>query len=872
MRIGKNRRVDDFEVAKARWEELAPQLRRAQDAYHLGDEPIMVDATYDDLIRQMRRLEEKFPQLWSPDSPTMKVGAKVAGSGARTLTHRERMYSLQDVFSREELAEWFTNIASQVPPHTKFTAEVKIDGLALNLTYRNGELETAATRGDGTAGEEVTRNVRAISAIPNQLAGDFPELVEVRGEVFFPIKAFADFNARVAERNAQIQARNEEITRHNAELRKENARRAAADANLPAEQQRRPLLPVQREPLLKEFVNPRNAAAGTLRQDDPGSFALSQLSFIAHGIGALDGVDAETRAELTTQDGVYQAFTEWGLPVSDQTKVLETLDEVSSYLDYYQTRRTELAHEFDGVVIKVEDRAVQEQLGFTTRVPRWAVAYKFPPLEVQTRLLDIKVQVGRTGRVTPYAVMEPVFVDGSTVSQATLHNPQEVARKGVKIGDLVILRKAGDIIPEVLGPVLSARDGSERDFEMPTSCPACGAAVVPAQEGDVDLRCSNTRSCPAQLVARVAHIGSRGALDIEGLGDETALWLAHPDHYREDALIALATGKTLILEDDIALAAARAGAELVPDAASPTVHIQLSLARRQELGIVDEDGALLNPEQIIPDEVKDELGIPGPQQPFLETEAGLFDLTAPAVQEVYVWTPVRRDGSETGDYRYQRAAWTKPKWAAPSAQRESYELREPAQPSKTLQQVIAEIHAAKTKELWRQIVALNIRHVGPVAARAIADEFGSLAAARAGGLAALKELDGVGKIIAGSFLDWFAEPWHQEIVQRWQAAGVTFADSEPEEIEPQTLAGMTIVATGTLENFTRESVKEAIISHGGKATGSVSRNTTAVVVGAGAGSKAAKAEELGIPQLTEAQFEELLKTGDLDQAKELELE
>ncbi|MDO5025538.1 MAG: helix-hairpin-helix domain-containing protein [Trueperella sp.] len=855
--------MDDFDVAKARWEELAPQLRRAQDAYHSGDQPIMVDASYDELIRQLRRLEEQHPELWSPDSPTMKVGAKVAGPGTRTLTHREQMYSLQDVFSRAELADWFTSVAEQIPPHTKFTAEVKIDGLALNLTYRNGKLETAATRGDGTAGEEVTRNVRAIADIPNQLTGDFPELVEVRGEVFFPIAAFADFNARVAERNAQIQERNEEIARYNAELRKENARQAAAAAELPETQRRHPRLPVQREPLLKEFVNPRNAAAGILRQDDSGSFTLSQLSFIAHGIGALEGVTEDARAELATQDGVYRAFTDWGLPVSAQTKVLETLDEVNAYLDYYQTRRTELVHEFDGVVIKIEDRAVQEQLGFTTRVPRWAVAYKFPPLEVQTRLLDIRVQVGRTGRVTPYAVMEPVFVDGSTVSQATLHNPQEVARKGVKIGDLVILRKAGDIIPEVLGPVLAARDGSERDFEMPDTCPACGAPVVPAQTGDVDLRCSNTRSCPAQLVARVAHIGSRGALDIEGLGEETALWLAHPERYREDALIALATGKTLILEDDAALAAARQGAELVAGSPGPTVHLQLSLVRRQELEIVDADGALLDPEQIIPAAVKAELGIPEPQQPFLETEAGLFELTADAVANVYTWMPVRQGGQDTGDYRYQRATWTKPKWAAPNKQRNSYELREPAQPSKTLQQVIAEIDRAKTKELWRQLVALNIRHVGPVAARAIAAEFGSLAAARTSSVETLQQIDGVGEVIAASFLDWFAEPWHQEIVQRWAAAGVTFADNAPAMAAtvPQTLAGMTIVATGTLENFTRESVKETIVSHGGKATGSVSKNTTAVVVGPGAGSKAAKASELGIPQLTEAQFLELLETG-----------
>ncbi|OCW60823.1 NAD-dependent DNA ligase LigA [Trueperella bernardiae] len=880
--MGDNEGVN-IEEATTRWNELAPKLRRAQEAYHSTGEPIMVDATYDSLIAQMRALEDRFPQLWSPQSPTMKVGAKVARGAVAELRHAERMYSLQDVFSREELATWFAGITGELPEGSRFTAEVKIDGLALNLTYRGGVLETAATRGDGVTGEDVTRNALAIQAIPARLSGEeWPELVEVRGEVYFPIAKFTEFNDLVEARNEEVARRNQEIDAYNKALRAKNAGRAKEGLA--------PLPRLQREGLLKTFVNPRNAAAGTMRQEDNTGFAIKSLSFIAHGIGALEGASEALQEKMATQEGVYEVFRAWGLPVSGQTRMVSTLAEIEDYLDEFQGARASLDHEFDGVVIKLEDRRVQAQLGYTARVPRWAVAYKFPPTEVQTRLLDIQVQVGRTGRVTPFAVMEPVWVDGSTVAQATLHNPFEVERKGVMIGDVVILRKAGDIIPEVVGPVLAERDGSERAFVMPTHCPACGGKIAPAKEGDKDLRCTNTRSCPAQLHQRVIHIGSRGALDIESLGEESAQWLADPDRYRADVLIALATGHAIELTDEEALAAHEAGWPL-EDAADPRVRIVLTLEQRVELGITNEDGALLDPEGVIGEELQRELGIPTAQKPFLDTEAQLFALTAAGLEGVRTWLPIRLAGEHTGDWRYVRAGWTKPAWsrtgrageagagraaegAAPEgAARAGFEVKTISAPSKTLEKVLAEIEKAKTKELWRKLVALNIRHVGPVASRALAAHFGSLEAMLASGRAQVEageapfsEIDGVGEIIGRSLLDWFEEPWHCEIVDAWRAAGVTFEDERPAGgtgtdgaegadgvVRP--FEGMTIVVTGAVEGFTRDGVAEAIMKAGGKATGSVSKKTTVVVIGENPGaSKTTKAEALGIETWSAEEF------------------
>lgn len=863
--MGDNEGVN-IEEATTRWNELAPKLRRAQEAYHSTGEPIMVDATYDSLIAQMRALEDRFPQLWSPQSPTMKVGAKVARGAVAELRHTERMYSLQDVFSREELATWFAGITGELPEGSRFTAEVKIDGLALNLTYRRGALHTAATRGDGVTGEDVTRNALAIEAIPAKLTGqDWPELVEVRGEVYFPIAKFTEFNDSVEVRNEEIARRNQEIDAYNKTLRAKNASRAKEGLA--------PLPRLQREAALKTFVNPRNAAAGTMRQEDNTGFAIKSLSFIAHGIGALEGASEALVEKMATQEGVYDVFKSWGLPVSAQTRMVSTMEEIEAYLNAYQGARMSLDHEFDGVVIKLEDRRMQAKLGYTARVPRWAVAYKFPPTEVQTRLLDIRVQVGRTGRVTPFAVMEPVWVDGSTVAQATLHNPFEVERKGVMIGDMVILRKAGDIIPEVVGPVLAERDGSERVFVMPAHCPACGGPIAPAKEGDKDLRCTNTRSCPAQLHQRVIHIGSRGALDIESLGEESAQWLADPDRHRAEALIALATGHALELTDEEALSAHAAGWPL-EDSADPRVRMVLPLERRVELGITNEDGALLDPENIIGQDLQDTLGIPAAQIPFLDTEAQLFALSAGDLQAVRTWQPVRVAGEATGDWRYVRAGWTKPTWSRSGAVAETtradYQVKAASAPSKTLEKVLAEIDRAKSKELWRKLVALNIRHVGPVASRALAAHFGSLDAMLAAGRAQVEagevpfsEIDGVGEIIGRSLLEWFDEPWHAEIVEEWRKAGVVFEDQRPaggdsaagEAAGPRPLEGMTIVVTGSVEGYTRDGVAEAITKAGGKATGSVSKKTSVVVIGDNPGaSKTTKAAALGIETWTAQEF------------------
>ncbi|WP_376975963.1 NAD-dependent DNA ligase LigA [Arcanobacterium hippocoleae] len=833
------------------WQELAAQLTRAQDAYHSGAEPIMVDAEYDRLIHQLRILEDEYPLLWKPTSPSMRVGAKPTKNGMRQLTHRNRLYSLQDVFSRTELRDWYDNICTQIPENSRFTVEVKVDGVALNLTYRDGVLDTAATRGDGSVGEDVTKNALAIADIPQQLQGqDIPQIVEIRGEVFFPIAAFHEFNALVEQRNAQIEIRNQQVKVENARIRKENAKLRAENEQLP-EDQRHILQPLIRaEGKLKTFANPRNAAAGSLRQDDNTGFAIRSLSFVAHGIGAIEGASPALGERLMLQENVYAQFQEWGLPISPQTEIVDSFAQIEAFLEKYEYARTSLAHEFDGVVIKIENRQIQDLLGYTSRVPKWAVAFKFPPTEVQTRLLDIRVQVGRTGRVTPYAVMEPVQVDGSTVTQATLHNPTEVARKGVKIGDLVILRKAGDIIPEVVGPILDARDGSEREFIMPQKCPACGGKVAPAKEGDADWRCHNAHSCPAQLTQRIIHIGSRGALDIEALGEETGTWLADPDRLRETALLAFVRGKQLIIEDFTAV-----------NPADQRQPIQCTKAELIELGVIDTNGMILDQENIVPPKVARKLGIPAAQKPILNTEAQLFALHAAELKDIWQWQEIKENGELTGNYRYQRAAWTKPKidLATNTVIVES-------EPMKNVCTMLAELEQAKEKELWRQLVALNIRHLGPVAAKVLARKFGSLAAIEAAELDQLKG-EGIGDVIAASISEWLRIEWHREIVQAWRECGVRFADdvvAQTAEIAqvPQTLAGKIVVATGTLEKFTRDSVKEAIEAHGGKATSSVSRKTDYLVAGAKAGSKALKAEQFGIPVLDEKQFIELLDTGE----------
>ena len=773
-----------------RWINLKTRVNKARAAYYdaIDSQSPMSDAEYDQLYLALQSHEVSRLDMAVTDSPTQSVG----GTPTRNLTsvtHHERMYSLRDVFSLEEVEEWAGRMAveTDVPDdELPMTAEVKIDGLAIALTYEDGVLTRAATRGDGTTGEDVTGNVRTIASVPLVLAGDsHPELLEVRGEVYFPVGAFRDFNE--ARRTANVE-------------------REAAGL-----------------PLLQVFANPRNAAAGSLRQKNPAVTATRPLAFIAHGIGAITPAPGEELPELLHE--WYGLLEHWGLPVSPYNAVVRGRAEREAFIARYAERRHDLIHEIDGIVFKLDSILLQAELGHTSRVPRWAAAYKYPPEEVHTRLLDIDVQVGRTGRVTPFGIMEPVLVSGSTVSRATLHNATEVARKGVLIGDTVVLRKAGDVIPEIVAPVVEARDGSERRFDMPESCPSCGTRLAPAKEGDVDLRCPNARSCPAQLTERIAHIGSRGALDVEGLGDEAAAALTQPDAGREDALAAVASGRVLKTErGDLRLA----------DSQRRALHAAELLDAARALAA----GAGL-----------------AEQTPVLTGEAGLFELDVEDLREVMVYRPVASRGRPTGDWRLARFFWSKQSYGRDG------EVKRAAAPGKNATAMLAQLDAAKGRPLWRVLVALSVRHVGPTAARALAARFGSLEALREADEEELSGVDGVGPTIAAAWREWLDVDWHREILDRWAACGVRTADEADAERVERTLEGLTVVVTGTLERFTRDGAKEAIVSRGGRAAGSVSKRTSFVVVGENAGSKETKARELGLPILDEEGFERLLAGG-----------
>ena len=704
--------------ARHAWVTLAEQVRAHQFAYHVKDAPTISDGEYDALIRSLTALEDEHPALRTPHSPTQQVGGAIFSTDFQAVDHLERMLSLDNAFDADELRAWAARVerdAGGAAHH--FLCELKIDGLAINLLYEGGRLTRALTRGDGRTGEDVTLNVRTIAGIPETLSGDdIPELVEIRGEVYFPLAAFADLNASLV---------------------------AAGKA---------------------PFANPRNTAAGSLRQKDPRVTATRDLRMLVHGIGAHRGL------ELTRQSEAYDRMREWGLPVSDQFRVVDTVDEVLAFITHTGEHRHDNAHDIDGVVVKVDEVAVQRQLGSTSRAPRWAIAYKYPPEEVNTTLLDIQVNVGRTGRVTPYGVMEAVVVAGSTVTQATLHNADEVRRKGVLIGDTIVLRKAGDVIPEILGPVVDLRDGTEREFVMPTHCPSCGTELAPEKEGDKDIRCPNARSCPSQLRERLFGLASRGAFDIEALG-----W--------EGAIALLESG---VLED--------------PDPADP--------------------------------------GLAGP------SEARLFSLTVDDIARVPLYTRAAKKTDPPEDVVDGRVV------------------------SANGLKLVANLESAKSQPLWRVLVALSIRHVGPTAARALASHLGSMDAVRGASLEELAAVEGVGPVIAESVRDWFDKPgneWHVAIVDRWAADGVRMVDERDESVE-QTLAGLTIVVTGSLEGFSRDETKEAILSRGGKASGSVSKKTDYVVVGENAGSKEDKARELGLSILDEAGFRRLLDTGTPDPA------
>ncbi|GAA1753944.1 NAD-dependent DNA ligase LigA [Agromyces humatus] len=765
----------DFETARAEAEALAERIERYRTTYYSEGVSLVSDAEYDVDFHRLEALERAFPELAGQDSPTQQVGAALVSAGFPSHEHAERMLSLDNVFTLDEFAEWATKAQAAAGRAVRWLSELKIDGLAISLAYRDGVLETATTRGDGRVGEDITENIEFIPAIPRRLAGDgFPTFFEVRGEVFLQPHDF--------------QALNERQHRLQAEFVAEQREKGRAEDAIPTR--------------FPEFANARNTAAGSLRQRRENKSApqlelmrdrLGRLSLYLHGIGAWQNPPVSSQSEI------YGLLAGWGLPVSPHSRVFDSVDEVTAFIADRGEHRHDVEHEIDGIVVKVDELELHAELGATSRAPRWAIAYKYPPEEVHTKLLDIRVGIGRTGRATPYAVMAPVKVQGSTVEQATLHNQDVVKAKGVLIGDTVVLRKAGDVIPEILGAVEELRDGTEREWHMPERCPECATPLRPMKEGDIDLRCPNAESCPAQVRGRVEHIGSRGALDIEVLGEVTAAALTQPSV---------------------------------------------------------------------------------PSTPPLVTEAGLFDLT---VDELVPIEVVVR-GAETGEPKtdpvtgeeVRRAPFQKVRITYPPGTDELTPTERRARgirknhrellPSEAATKLVSELEKAKTKPLWRILVSLNIRHVGPVAARALADHFGSLDAVRAASREELAEVEGVGGIIADSLLDWFEVDWHREIVERWAAAGVQFAT--PGHPGPGraadadgVLAGLTIVATGSLDGFTREGAQEAIIAAGGKAASSVSKKTDFVAAGPGAGSKLSKAEDLGIRVLDAAQFAVLVSEG-----------
>ncbi len=672
-----------MEVAQ-RLLELRNVIREHQFNYYVLDKPTISDAEFDQLWKELEKLENQYPQLITEDSPTKQVGG-----GFSTLfeqfDHREPMMSLDNVFGEEELVTWCEKIEKAgIKP--EWLCELKIDGLAINLIYENGNFVRGLTRGNGRTGEDVTLNLKTISTIPLKLKGEnLPDYVEIRGEVYFPLKDFEKLNAKL-EKEGKV-----------------------------------------------TFANPRNAAAGSLRQKDPKVTAQRPLAMTVHGIGAYG------EGTFKKQSEAYQQLKSWGLPTSKRFEVFSKTSEVISYVENYGLHRHDLEHEIDGIVVKVNQIELQKKLGFTSRAPKWAIAFKYPPEEVVTKLLDIEVSVGRTGRVTPFAVMEPIKVAGSNVSRATLHNAQEIERKGILIGDYVKIRKAGDVIPEVLEAVVDKRTGKEKIFIMPTKCPDCKTNLAYETEGDVDIRCPNQRSCPAQIIERLTYIGSRVALDIEILGSEAA-------------------------------------AALITDQ-------------------------------------------------ILEDESELFSLT-------------EKDLAKS-----------------------EFFLKKNGELGLNAQKFLQAVEVAKSRPLWRILVALSIRHVGPIAARALAAELGSISNIQKATLEQLAQVDGVGEIIAISIKDWFAVDWHKNIVKKWEKAGVQLTEEKSSGSIPQTLAGLTLVVTGSLEKFSRDEINDVIMKHGGKASSSVSAKTSYVVVGAEAGSKATKAVELGVKIIDEAQFLRLLESG-----------
>ena len=673
--------------------ELAKVIDEHQYRYYVLDAPTTSDGDYDRLLRELEALEEAYPSLRTPDSPTLRVGGTYS-TQFTPVEHLERLLSLDNVFDHDELDTWADRVvrdlgAADGAAAPRWLCEVKHDGLAIDLVYERGRLLRAATRGDGRTGEDVTPNVRTLAGVPDQLAETdprfpVPDQLEVRGEVYFPVAGFAELNASLV---------------------------AAGKA---------------------PFANPRNTAAGSLRQKDPRVTASRPLRLVVHGLGARKGFEPATQSEA------YAALESWGLPTSPDYKVVDDLTGVREFIAYFGAHRHDLDHEIDGVVVKVDDVASQRRLGSTSRAPRWAIAFKYPPEEVTTKLLKIEVNIGRTGRATPYGVMEPVVVSGSTVEMATLHNAQEVARKDVRAGDTVVLRKAGDVIPEIVGPVVALRPEGLPKFVMDTHCRECGTELRPEKEGDIDIRCPNAQNCPAQLRERVFHLAGRGAFDIEVLGYEAA--------------VALLDSKLITDEGDV------------------------------------------------------------------------FALTAEQLASCPFFT--RKDGT----------------LGANAAK------------------LIDNLDVARQRPLWRVIVGLSIRHVGPTAAQALARELRDLDTIFGSSPEQLAAVEGVGPVIADSLLEWWAVPWHQSVVSRWREAGVRMAEEAADE-GPRPLEGITVVITGSLAGWSRDAATEAVQRLGGKVSGSVSKKTSYVVAGESPGSKFDKAVALGVPVLDDAGFAALLADG-----------
>ncbi|TAK70680.1 MAG: NAD-dependent DNA ligase LigA [Actinomycetota bacterium] len=722
--------------ARRRWQELVEVVLQARERYYTHDAPTLSDEEYDAAFRELEQLEAAWPELVTADSPTQSVGGRRAEM-FEPVEHLERMYSLDNAFSLDELTVWADRISRDIGSFPPAICELKVDGLAVDLVFRDGRLRTLATRGDGRVGEDVTHNARYIPAIPTLLQPEpgvaVPRLLEVRGEIYFPIQEFERINAEQLDlglspfanpRNTAAGTLRQRIDRRESELAEIQAAGRAAG---------------------KTARSPDRSAARQARllaELDRARQRLGSLRLVLHGIGARDGVT------FTAQSETYAVLARLGLPVSERARVCADLAGVQEFIEFYGEHRHDVEHEIDGVVVKVDDLALQGRLGATSRAPRWAIAFKYPPEVVRTRLLDIRVNVGRTGRVTPFALMAPARVAGSTVAMATLHNASEVERKGVLIGDTVFLRKAGDVIPEVIGPVVEARTGDERAFVMPTHCPECGTALRPEKAGDADIRCPNARSCPAQLRERVFHVAGRGAFDVEGLGYKAAM------------------------------------------------------------ALLDEG--------------------------LLTDEGDLFALTAADLQRSEFFT---RD-SPSGRILNENA-----------------------------RRVLAQLQEARHRPLWRVLVALSIRHVGPTAARTLARELGSVDALAAADPADLAAVDGVGEIIADAVHEWFAVDWHREIVEKWRAAGVDLAEQRADD-GPRPLQGVTVVITGTLDGFSRDGATAAVQELGGKVSGSVSKKTDFVVVGDNPGSKYDKALGLGVPILDAAGLRILLDRGP-DAAREV---